>query len=743
MPQVAAGEPAYNVAPDTSPVLFAEFLMSDAFRPAPIASVLTLALLGLSCAHADTAQLAPVSVSASADSAPPTPPAASRLGLSTRELPAPVEVIDRDPIDMLGLRNLIELYRSAPGVTAGNIPGSPASVAMRGFSDVGYLFDGVRAADPALISRNLDTWNFERVEILKGPASVIQGTGALGGTINLVPRQPSLDGARYDAALSLGSHDSTRIGIGTNQVLGPDTALRTDISHARSNGYVDDTASTATALTTSLLWRASDRLSLTTALDVYSDRFRTPYQGTPLLPANVARDPSRVVHSRDGLVLDERLRDNNYNVDNGVMKADSQWLRTRAVYQLNEQWQLINELGVYNARRDWENAEDFTYNSVSGLLDRGTTLISHDHQFISERAYASHTGQLFGLQHRASVGVEYQFSDFASERRFGSTTSVDPFNPARGRLPAVTAANYPTQQDFDSQVQSRALFIEDALNLTPRLLLITGLRYDYIDLDRTVEYPLGAPADRFGRRFEDLAWRVGAVYDLSNSTQLFAQYNRASSPITQFLLSNMARAGFDLSTGRAVEAGLRSSLWQDKATLTTSAFRIRQDDILTRDVNNPSLTVQGGTRETRGVELDLQLQLTPQWQVNANGMLASAEYTRLTDGTGNDLSGNRPTNVPEVLWQLSSQYRLVQVPMTFGAAVQHTGDFYTSDSNQYRVEARTLLDAWIGYPLAGGTLTLRGRNLTDEFYADWSGYSATQVYIGAPRTVELGWTGRF
>src|SRR5690606_22670043 len=144
--------------------------------------------------------------------------------------------------------------------------------------------------------------------------------------------------------------DSTRLGIGANQVLSPSTALRTDISHTRSNGYIDDTASTATALTTSLLWHASDRLSLTTALNLYSDRFRTPYQGTPLRPASVARDPSRVVHSRDGLVLDESIRDNNYNVDNGVMKADSQWLRTRAVYQFNEQWQLINELGFYNAK---------------------------------------------------------------------------------------------------------------------------------------------------------------------------------------------------------------------------------------------------------------------------------------------------------------------------------------------------------------------------------------------------------
>src|SRR5690606_24585578 len=217
--------------------------MSDAFRPAPIVAALALALSSFSGAHADTARLEPVSISASSDSGErPTPPAASRLGLSARELPSTVEVIDRASIDTLGLRNLIELYRSAPGVTAGNIPGSPASVAMRGFGDVGYLFDGVRAAEPALISRNLDTWNIERVEILKGPASVIQGTGALGGTINIVPRQPSLAGPRYDAALSLGSHDSTRLGVGANQVLTPSTALRADISHTRSNGYIDDTA---------------------------------------------------------------------------------------------------------------------------------------------------------------------------------------------------------------------------------------------------------------------------------------------------------------------------------------------------------------------------------------------------------------------------------------------------------------------------------------------------------------------
>lgn len=718
--------------------------------------LLTLAVPGLAvpglavAAHAapalqgtDAASLPAISVSAPSTDATERAAIADRTGLAPEERPATLDIVDRHDIDQRGLRNLIEVYRAAPGVTAGNIPGSPASVAIRGFTDVGYLFDGVRAADPSLMSRNLNSWHFQQVEVLKGPASVLHGTGGLGGTVNLVPRQASLHDDVTEAQISYGSHDTVDIGLGGNRRLGKHSALRVDLSHRRSDGYIDDSDSQASGFTSSLLWRASDRLSMTTSLDVHTDRYTSAYHGTPLLPRSVARRPSSALHSRDGLVLDKSIRNRNYNVDNGIMKADSQWLRNRVAYLLHPQWELINELGLYNADRDWLNAEDYTFNNATQLLDRTTSIITHEHRFISERAYARHDGELAGMRHRFSAGVEYQHSRLDSKRRFGTTTAIDPFNPVYGRLPAENAANYPSRDDFDSRVQSRAVFLEDALNITSRLILVAGLRYDYIDLERGIDHLASNTRSRFGRRFEDVSWRAGAVFDLDDRTQLFAQYNRASAPITSMLLSNMARAGFDLSRGSSAEAGVRTALWDDRISLTGSVFRIRQSDILTRDVNDPTLTVQGGTREAKGIDISLHWQATSQWQLAANGMIARAEYRRLRDSNGTDRSGNRPPNVAEVAWQVSSDYRLSALPLTIGAAVQHTGDFYTSDANQYRVESRTLLDAWLGYPLAGGTLTLRGRNLTDEFYADWSGYSPTQVFVGAPRTVELGWSGSF
>ncbi|MEO1902831.1 MAG: TonB-dependent siderophore receptor [Alcanivorax sp.] len=665
-----------------------------------------------------------------------------RLGLSERETPATVSTVDRQDIEQLGLRNLIELYRSAPGVAAGNIPGSPASVSMRGLTDVGYLFDGVRVADPSLVSRNLDTWNLEKVEILKGPASVLHGSGALGGTINLVTRKPDLSGDRNDGRIEYGSHDSLRLGVGSNRVVNPNVAVRADLSHSQSSGYVDDTDSETTALTTGILVQASDRLTLSAALDLYSDRYATPYQGTPLVPADVARDPSDVV-SGGGLVLDESMRDNNYNVRDGKMTADSQWLRTKADYQLSDQWRLVNELSLYNANRDWANSEDFTYNDATGELDRGTTLINHHHRFATDRFYGVYDGRLGERRHRLAVGAEYQYTDFDSRRRFGTTTSVDPFNPDPGYLPPNSPANYGARADYDSQVAGGAVFVEDALNLTSNWVVVSGLRYEYLDLDRGIDDLAAGTRETFGQTYEDLSWRLGTVYDLSNRVQVFAQYNRASSPVSGLLLSRASNAEFDLSKGRAVEVGSRAALLDDRATLTVSLYRLDQDDILTRDPANPALSVQGGSLRAEGVEVDLTLRPHERWWVNLNGAYNDAEYDELLGAGGVDLSGNRLTNVPEKTANLSSAYTLAALPLTLGGAVRYTGDFFTSTANEYRVDARTLVDAWISYPVAKGTLTLRGRNLTDEFYADWSGYSATQVYIGEPRTVEIGWTGRF
>ncbi|MCR0985722.1 TonB-dependent receptor [Roseomonas populi] len=674
-----------------------------------------------------------------------TSQAGSLLGLTPAETPATVDVITQEEMQERGLRDLVEVYNAAPGVRAGNIPGAPAVANIRGLprTAVGYLLDGARAIDPGLISRTYDSFAFERVEFIKGPASVVNGTGSLAGSINLVTRQPVIGSDFYEGLLGYGSFNSLRTGASFNHSYGNWGALRSAFSYSSSDGYVDDTDSRRISFTTAFTARPTDRLTLDTSVAYFHDNYGTPYQGTTLVPRAFARDPSDIVSTANGFVIDRATRSRNYNVENGVQRSDAFWLRQNARYRLSSEWTLSNEFSYYTSDRRWANSEDYTFNARTSLLDRTSTLITHDQQFVSDRIAASYDGRIGGLRNRFTGGYEFYQTDLTSHRRFGTMASVDPFNPVRGIFPADTAANFPTRQDFDSTARSHSVFAENALNITPSWLVLGGIRHEGIDLDRRVDDLNAGTTTRFNRHFDSLSWRLGTVYEALPNLSLYAQYTRATVPITTLLLSNTANARFDLSSGHAYEVGTKASLLDNRASVTASLYQIEQDDILTRDPSQPALVRQGGSLRSRGVEVDILADVTPQWRVGMNAALQRVEYTELRDSAGRDLSGRRPPNSANFLLNAYTSYRLSDIPLSFGASVRHVGTSYTDDANTIKVEPYTLLDAFVAYEVGGGTLTLRGRNLTNAFYAEWSGFGSQQVYLGAPLSVDLTYSIRF
>ncbi|QZO00141.1 TonB-dependent receptor [Chenggangzhangella methanolivorans] len=573
---------------------------------------------------------------------------------------------------------------------------------------------------------------------------MVDGAGALAGTINLVTRKPEFDVFKADGLLSYGSFDSVRAGAAVNVAPSENVAAAASVLYGRSDGYVNDTDSENVQVTTAIALKPTDRLKITAAFDYFHDDFRTAYFGTPLLPSDVARDPSGVVTGR-GFVLDKSIWKKNFNVDDGVMKSDAVWARAGAEYELTDAWTLKNDFGFYSADRLWRNSEDYTYVATQpgdAKLRRDATLISHDQQSWTNRTTANFDGEIGGMRNRFTTGVEYMRTEFGSRRRFGTVDFVDPFDFDRGDFPDT--AGFATRQNFDSTVDNTAVFVENALNLTPEWIVVGGVRQDWIDLDRKVD-DLNDPtlSDRFGNKFKATSWRIGTVYDLTPQVSLFGQYTTAITPVSSLLLSSSARAAFDLTKGRSVEGGVKTLLWDERIAATASIYQIEQDNILTRDPVTPALTVQGGSQRSRGVELDVSMAMTSQWKVNANAAFLKAEFTKLSEG-GVSLKGNRPLNVPERTINLWTTYRLAEAPITFGAGLRHVGSFYTDNANTIRVAGRTLFDASIAVDVpAGGVVTLRGRNLTNKLYAEWSGYSSTQVYVGAPRSFDLTYSVKF
>lgn len=672
------------------------------------------------------------------------PDIAGRLGLTNRETPAIVDLVTQADFRNQGVRTAIEAMNAAPGVASGNLPGSIGSVSMRGFHRAAnYLYDGVRMANSDVGIRNWDSWMFERIEVIKGPASVTSGEGALAGAINFVPRRPKLGDPGGEVLASYGSFDTARLAGDINVPLGSTVAVRGDIAWSRSSGWVDDTDSRTFAASASLLFRPSDRFSLTVSADYFEDRYSSAYYGTPLVSRAVARDPSDAVSGSAGLVLDKAMRRVNFDVLDGDVGSDTLWLRARAEYKLSDQLKLVSDTSWYTSDRIWRDADEYTFNAATGRIDRNTSLITHDHQYWSQRLHLAFDGKVAGLRNRFTAGIEFGGTDFFTQRRFGTAPSVEPINPVRGRFPQDTPVNFGTRQDIAAEVQSYALFAEDALNLTPEWLVVGGLRYDHVKLDRRVVNVTSGAVQRYGQTYDPVSWRVGTVYSLTPKTQIFAQYSYAVTPVSGLLFLSAANAAFRLSSGYSYEAGVKTSLTGTGVELTASVFHIRQDDILTRDPANPAVTIQGGNLRSRGVEVALNLPATDELNIAASGTLLDAEYGALIEAGGANRSGNRPPNVPERLADLVVTYAPKALPVTLTGSVRHNGGFFTSNANSVKVHAFTTIDASVAWQSKLGTLTLRGRNLTDAFYADWSGYAAGLVFVGAPRSVELSFTRSF
>ena len=667
-----------------------------------------------------------------------------RLGLTIRETPAIVDVVTQADFQLQGVRSTIEAMNAAPGVTSGNLPGSIGSVSMRGFHRaVNYLYDGVRMANSDVGLRNQDSWAFERIEVIKGPASVTSGEGALAGAINFVPRRPKLGETSGEMLASYGSFDTARLAADLNLPLAETVAVRGDVSWSRSSGWIDDTDSRTFAASGSLLFKPSDRVSATLSADYFEDKFLTAYYGTPVVTRAAARDPSSAVSGSAGLVLDKAMRRTNYNLTDGNDYSNSTWLRARLDYALTDTLRIVSDSSYYDGYRFYRDADEYGFSAATGLINRGATLITHDHQFWSQRVHLAFDGRIAGLRNRFTAGFEIGHTDFFTERRFGTAPSVSPVAPVRGSFPADTPANFATRQDVTADVDQRAFFAENALNLTDAWLLVAGLRYDDIKLDRRVLNVTSGAVQSYGQDYDPISWRIGTVYSITPKTQLFAQFNRAVTPISGLLFLSAANAEFKLSKGESYEAGVKSSLANDRVELTASAFHIEQNDILTRDPANPAVVLQGGRLASKGVELSLNWKPTDELSVTASGTLLDAEFKELVEAGGADRAGKRPQNVPERVADLVISYSPAALPVTLTGSLRHNGSFFTENANIVKINGFTTVDASVAWNSSFGTFTLRGRNLTDTFYADWSGYASGLVFIGAPRSVDLSFTRRF
>lgn len=636
---------------------------------------------------------------------------ATRTDTALRGVPQSVSVVPRQLLEDQQAQTLDQALANVSGVRSGGSVGNRAETYLiRGFRTNTRAIDGV-LLNPALgfPESFTDLANIERVEVLKGPASVLYGQGDPGGLINLVTRWPqfmpsaglTLEGGSYGYARSefdvtggLDGERGTLAGRLTGSVT-RDPGWRRNLRQAEREFVAP-----------SLLWQPDGATRV--RLDFSYINSRTPFdrglvaQGAGVsLPRKASFGESWSRYNVERTAL-------GWQVEHDV----TNWLTLRQV-----------------TRFDWADsrrisADPTALSANRRTLRRRATDQNDGMQSVDLLQDATARFDTGPLQHNLTAGMEYSHGRRSFTMDRATLASIDVLNPRYGALPG----RFSLYQTGRYALDMVSFYAQDQVRWG-ELTVLGGLRYDTYHQDS--ERITAGRRVAQGLSGDEVTPRLGAVYALTPRVNLFAGWSRSFLPQTG---TDRFGNAFDPETGEQFEAGLKSDL-TERLSLTLSGFQIRRCNVLATDPVDSTYSVETGEQRSRGFEAELAGDLGRGWKLYASGAYTDAEITADTTYA----VGRRLTGVP--LWS-GSLWASYEVPegnrlqglMLGGgvfAASTRTGDL----NNSFRVGGYTRVDLTASYPLReGARLTVTVRNLFDAGYIE-APVSRTESYPGAPRTV--------
>jgi iron complex outermembrane receptor protein len=643
---------------------------------------------------------------------------ASRLGLTLRETPASVDVVTQAQIQERGRATVVDAVRGVTGVTSAVRPGAAGVYSLRGFSEnaLGLLFDGIRVGGATVTTRTYDSFNFDRIDVLRGPASTLYGEGAGAGAINYVRRAPVAGPARVEAIAEASTAPGVRAGVAAT---GSATESVSYVFSAVGNRFetdVDNTDYRYAHIVGGLRGDLGRGAFWFAEADYLRNDVDNAYWGTPLVANR----------------LDDSLRKINYNNSPDNRYRDTVlWLRAGVEANAGP-GRYKGQVYRYEADRDWRNlyAYRFDFTNPRTVSIRSTENLGYDHTMWGTRHEYALDHPLGALASRTVGGIEYQSTEFDSPRANGGTPSVNAFNP--GEIPFA----FPPRQDARrADVKQTALFAENRTRLAAPLALVTGVRYNWLDAD--VARPVNGVA--FSRDFDYADWRAGLVYDVSPNANVYAAYSTGSEPVETLLLLAPTDRQFELTRFRQAEVGTKGVFLGGRAQWQLAAYWIEKRDLTSADPANPARVVQVGKQSSRGVEAGITGRFWRGGLVEANLAVLDARYDEFFEGAVSR-NGNLPPNVPEVVANLGVTQQVTQ-PLRLGAWVTYVDRRTADTTSTVFLPSYTLLDVWARYAVSRRIeLYARLRNLTDETYVDWAtrAFGQTVAYFGQGRTAEVG-----
>ncbi|MBE9077523.1 TonB-dependent receptor [Romeria aff. gracilis LEGE 07310] len=633
------------------------------------------------------------------------PNASSTLRTDTpiRDTPSSVQVIPQQVIEDQGATNAREVVRNAAGVnfaeSAGNrderfiIRGFEAEQFRNGFRD-----DFLSSATQTELA------NVDRVEILKGPASILFGRAEPAGIINFVTKKP-LREPFYEIAFTAGSFDFYRP---TLDFSGPLTengnlAYRLNAAYENAGSFRDGVETERFFVAPTLSWEISPDTELSLEFSYLHDT-RPIDRGLVVLSDDEVADipfdtflgdPDGRLdfdETRTELYLDHRFNSN---------------LSLRSLIRYT-----TSDVNGSTIEIDGESEDDRNFPISDTRQDQSFETFTIQNDLIAK----FDTGE---IEHTLLFGLEYANTFFGSAPTIRTGATIDIFDPSREFIFDESGSF-----DFEQSSDSIGIYLQDQIALLDNLKLVVGGRFDTFSQEETFDGEVTeTEADAFSPR-------VGIVYQPIQPVSLYASYTRSFTPVSGVNIDNEP---FDPERGTGFEIGVKTEIIEDRLFSTLAFYDTTLTNVTTEDPDNPNFSVQTGEQRSRGIELDVQGEILPGWNIFAGYAYTDAEVTE-----DNEIPvGNRLVNVPEHNFNLWTTYTLQEGDLAglgFGAGVFYVGERAGDLDNSFFVDDYVRVDAAIYYERENYRFALNFKNLFDaEFIEGTAG--RTEVIPGAPFTV--------
>lgn len=642
---------------------------------------------------------------------------ATRTDTPLLDVPQAVTVLTKQRLDDQAILSVQDALRFVPGAVGAQGEGNRDQIVLRGNNSTADFFvDGVR--DDVQYFR--DFYNLDRLEILKGSNAMIFGRGGGGGVINRVTKTPDLANRLAAADAAVDTWGSWRVATDINQPLGPGIAGRLNAFYEEASNHRDFYGLSRWAVNPTLGLDLGARGSLVLGYE-HAEDDRTADRGIPsqagrpapvsrnLFVGDPARNRSRVNVDALSLAVDYKL------ADSLTLRHRTRWADYDKIYS--------NIFGVTALGADGRiGVEAYQDPTRRHNLFSQTNL-----NWKTDLAGTSHN-ILFGFELGRQVTRNQRINGFFDGIVPGTTrafvTLADSANP-----PPVTFRAGPGNRSIRAQAEVAALFVQDQVKIGEHVELLAGLRYDRFEL--TVDNLLSGA--RFSR--VDHLWspRAGLVVKPVANASLYASFSRSYLPQSgdQFSSLDASLAALEPEGFLNREIGAK---WDITPTLNINIAAYVLDRTNTRAPGPVAGTIElTGRQRSRGIELGLDGQIRPWWQVQAGMAIQSARITTTTSAAP---AGRQVPLVPEFQASLWQRFQIAE-PVGVGVGLLHQSSSFAGISNAVTLPAYTRVDGALFVKLAKGVQAqLNVENIFNVAYFP-TAHTDNNISTGTPRAARL------